>query len=212
MLSSLKKQNTNLHASFLFFPCLVSMQFIFLSRKIALQIILSFYLILFKTLFHVYNFHLLTYHWFRSVSHKLGAGLPAGIYKVFLSLVVYECEAGHMNPFCLSSSWYICLPVIQPPGWTVHQHVGFLLAPEQDLLWISWDHQSCRATLGHHPPLSHTLLPSDFQLTSICQPTNCIRSKDTLPQTQNQFYHSFKKIICVISTGYPPLITQVDEN
>ena len=121
-------------------------------------------------------------------------------------------EAGHIHPFCRGSSWFICLTVIQPPGWTVYQHVGFLLASQQDLLWISWDHPSCCAALGHHPPLSHTLLPSEFQLTSICHPTHFIGSEDTLRQTQDHFYHSFKKIICIISARCPPLITQFDEN
>lgn len=80
---SVKKiwNNCMLHLSFS--PSWFSMQFTFLSRKTALQIILSFHVILVKILFHICKFHLLMHHGFRSVSHKLRAGLSAGHTKPF---------------------------------------------------------------------------------------------------------------------------------
>lgn len=67
-------------------------------------------------------------------------------------------KAGHVCPFSPSSfGLFACL-------WP-----GLLLASQHDLPWVSWDHQSCCATLGHQPPLSHPLHSTEFQLPSVCQ-------------------------------------------
>lgn len=135
---------------FSFSLSLFSVQFLFLSSRTALQIILSFHLILIKILPHVCNFHLLTYHCCRCVSHNLGLDYQQGYTRPFY--LWCSTQRGRSHSSILPQFLLIHLP----PGWTVYQHVGFLKASQQDLLWISWDHQSCCDILGYHPPLFHT--------------------------------------------------------
>lgn len=156
---------------------------------------------MFKTSIYLYTIS-------SGVSPKLSAGLSAGIYKAFLSLVVYEAKQ-------VTSVHFASVPL----GWFAYLwsslHVptrrfptGFSAGPPLDflepsvLLWV----------LGHHSPLPYPYHPNEFQLTFICHPTHFTESMGMLSQIQDHFYHSFKKIICVISAGYPPLTTQFDKN
>lgn len=140
------------------------------------------------------------------VSPKLSAGLLVETYKAFLSLVVYEARQVTFIHFAsIPLGWFASrlhhVPADRfPTGFSAGPPLDFL-APSV-LLGVS----------GHHPPLSGPYHPSEFQLTSTCHPIHFTESLDTLSQIQNNFHHSLKKIICVISAGWPSLITQFDKN
>lgn len=104
--------------------------------------------------------------WAQIISRDIqGLSLPSGLWS----------NAGHIHSFSPVSPGFICVPVIQPPGRAVFQHTALLLASQQGLLWASRDHHS----VVHHPPMSHLLHTSEFQLAPACQATCFLRDKTT---------------------------------
>lgn len=129
--------------------------------------------------------------------HPIGSGLP-------LTSLGLDYQQGHTRPF------FPCWSVKggSSPSSILPQFLLVYLAPCDPASRL--DHVStCRFPpgLSARPPLdfpgllvllcrlgtpltvTHTLLPTEFQLTSICHPAHFRGSKDTLPQTQDHFYH-----------------------
>lgn len=147
-----------------------SMQFIFLSRKTALQKILSFHLILFKILFHVYNFHLLIYHWFRSVSHKRGLDYQQGHTRHFFPW--WSMKWGSSHSSILPQFLLVYLPACDPASRLDHESTCRFptgLSARRPLHFLGLSvllcHPGTPPTITPHTPPhrvpAHLYLPSD---------------------------------------------------